>query len=380
MRAEWKYETAFERGRKRTAFLNKCVKKFRIYYYYPEDYTVEEGNSVVREHLKRNLKHNMFIWKRDANKQVEEALKKGEEANRLMFKPHYLEEDAWKGCCDYWDSTGHKQMSETNKENRKNLKFPHASGAKPFEERRIARELETGEVMSELDLFNIVYTKKHAELMEIKEAMERAAQEFASQTGADEPPPSPATCRKKNILISLRARKLNKGKIFMNPNKTIHDFLGPEEAAEWTTSSIPARIPNHAYDMMGRALNEVTDMVQAMDGINEITRSHLDEELKKLADGAYPNKDDPVQKVLWGQYIKVAASLASSQFERFKKVIIEDTEEDGTENGHDMEDYEGNADGQNIDDEAGDMDDDRANMDGHYSDEDGSFNNTQLSP
>ncbi|XP_063939377.1 uncharacterized protein LOC135148362 [Daucus carota subsp. sativus] len=166
----------------------------------------------------------------------------------------------------------------------------------------------------------------------------------------------------------------------MNPNKTIHDFLGPEEAAEWTTSSIPARIPNHAYDMMGRALNEVTDMVQAMDGINEITRSHLDEELKKLADGAYPNKDDPVQKVLWGQYIKVAASLASSQFERFKKVIIEDTEEDGTENGHDMEDYEGNADGQNIDDEAGDMDDDRANMDGHYSDEDGSFNNTQLSP
>ncbi|WOG93889.1 hypothetical protein DCAR_0313177 [Daucus carota subsp. sativus] len=212
------------------------------------------------------------------------------------------------------------------------------------------------------------------------EAMERAAEEFASQTDPDEPPPSPATCRKRNILISLRARKLNKGKIFMNPNKTVQDVLGPEEAAKWTTLSTPARIPNHAYDMMGRALNEVTDMVQAMDGMNEIPRSRLDDELKKLADGAYPSKDDPVQRLLWDQYIKVAASLACSQFERFKKVIIEDTQEDGTENGHDMEDDEGNENGQNMDDEAGNMDDDGGSMDGHYSDEDGSFNNTQLSP
>ena len=153
--------------------------------------------------------------------------------------------------------------------------------------------------------------------------MERAAEEFASQTDPDEPPPSPATCRKRNILISLRARKLNKGKIFMNPNKTVQDVLGPEEAAKWTTLSTPARIPNHAYDMMGRALNEVTDMVHTMDGMNEIPRSRLDDELKKLADGAYPSKDDPVQRLLWDQYIKVAASLACSQFERFKKVIIE---------------------------------------------------------
>ncbi|WOH11720.1 hypothetical protein DCAR_0831211 [Daucus carota subsp. sativus] len=57
-----------------------------------------------------------------------------------------------------------------------------------------------------------------------------------------------------------------------------------------------------------------------------------------------------------------------------------DTQEDGTENGHDMEDDEGNENGQNMDDEAGNMDDDGGNMDGHYSDEDGSFNNTQLSP
>ncbi|KAL1818615.1 hypothetical protein ACET3Z_013484 [Daucus carota] len=126
--------------------------------------------------------------------------------------------------------------------------------------------------------------------------MERAAEEFASQTDPDEPPPSPATCRKRNILISLRARKLNKGKIFMNPNKTVQDVLGHEEAAKWTTLSTPARIPNHAYDMMGRALNE-------------------------------------------------------------------DTQEDGTENGHDMEDDEGNENGQNMDDEAGDMDDDGGNMD-----------------
>ena len=45
-----------------------------------------------------------------------------------------------------------------------------------------------------------------------------------------------------------------------------------------------------------------------------------------------------------------------------------------------MEDDEGNENGQNMDDEAGDTDDDGGNMDGYYSDEDGSFNNTQLTP
>ena len=50
------------------------------------------------------------------------------------------------------------------------------------------------------------------------------------------------------------------------------------------------------------------------------------------------------------------------------------------QNGHDMKDDEGNENGQNMDDEAGNMDDDRGNIDEHYSDEDGSFNNTQLSP
>ncbi|KAK1401503.1 hypothetical protein POM88_001108 [Heracleum sosnowskyi] len=168
MRAEWTYETAFEKGRKREAFLNRCVKKFRHYYYYPNGFTKGEANSVVREHLRRTMKQSMFTMKKNATKEVDEAFKKGENKKRHHFKPHFLEEDAWMGCCDYWETEGHEKMSKINTENRKHLTFPHASGAMTFEQRRSAKEEETGEVMSELELFNIVYTKKHAELMHIK--------------------------------------------------------------------------------------------------------------------------------------------------------------------------------------------------------------------
>lgn len=48
---------------------------------------------------------------------------------------------------------------------------------------------------------------------------------------------------------------------------------------------------------MGRALNEVIDVVQAMDGIDEVPQARLHEELRKLVDGAYPSKEDPAQLV-----------------------------------------------------------------------------------
>ncbi|KAK1400179.1 hypothetical protein POM88_010042 [Heracleum sosnowskyi] len=76
--------------------------------------------------------------------------------------------------------------------------------------------------------------------------------------------------------------------------------------------------------MIGRALNEVTDMVQAMDGVDEVPRSRPDEELRKLADGAYPSKDDP-QLVFWDQYMKISTNLTASLFARYKKVVIEVT-------------------------------------------------------
>lgn len=76
--------------------------------------------------------------KRDATREVEKALKKGDtNAKRHQFKPQFLEEDAWMGCCDYWETGGHKKMSKINTENRKHLTFAHSSGAKPFEERRV---------------------------------------------------------------------------------------------------------------------------------------------------------------------------------------------------------------------------------------------------
>ncbi|KAK1382077.1 hypothetical protein POM88_019812 [Heracleum sosnowskyi] len=381
MRAEWTYETASEKGRKREAFLNRCVKKFRRYYYYPKGFTKGEANSVVREHLRRTMKQSMFTMKKNASKEVEEALKKGENKKRHHFKPHFLEEDAWIGCCDYWETDGHEKMSKINIKNRKHLTFPHASGAMPFEQRRSAKEEETGEVMSELELFHIVYTKKHAELIQIKEAMERAEKELASQHGPDEPPLSPASRRKRNILVTLHARQPKKGKPFMYPHHTVRELLGPAEAVAWTNLSTPARIPEHAYEMMGRALNDVTDMVQTMNGVDEVPRSRLDEELRKLADGAYPSKDDPTQLVFWDQYMKIATNLTASLFGRCKKVVIEDTQahiqdtqahDEGNRDESNMAYDEGNTNGQNCDDGEGN---------GHDIDMEGYFNNVvPLSP
>ncbi|KAK1364622.1 hypothetical protein POM88_040183 [Heracleum sosnowskyi] len=209
----------------------------------------------------------------------------------------------------------------------------------------------------------------------IHEAIERAAQELNAQHGPNDPPLSPASQRKKNILIALHARDPKKGRIFMRPRHTIYELLGYEEAALWTSLSTPAHIPEHAYEMTGRALNEVTDMVQSMDGIEEVPRSHLDEELQKLVDGAYPSKDEPTQRVLWDQYLKIATNLTASLFGRFKKVVVEDTQvhDEGNRDRNDMANDEGNANRQNYDDG-----EDR----GHNSDrgQEGSFNNVPLSP
>lgn len=68
-------------------------------------------------------------------------------------------------------------------------------------------------------------------------------------------------------------------------------------------------------------------MVEALDAI-EVTRARLEEEVQKLATLAYPNKDDPASKILWEEYIRIAAHMTSPLFDRFKKVIIEDTRSD----------------------------------------------------
>ncbi|KAK1399589.1 hypothetical protein POM88_009452 [Heracleum sosnowskyi] len=133
--------------------------------------------------------------------------------------------------------------------------------------------------------------------------------------------------------------------------------------------------------MMGRALNEVTNMVQAMNGIEEVPRSRLDEELRKMADVAYQNKDDPGQRVLWDQYVKIASSLSASLFERFKMVIVEDNQandqnEYQTNDGGNRNDYQandgGNTNGNNCANNEG-------NMNGRNGDEEGNFNNVPLS-
>ncbi|KAK1364127.1 hypothetical protein POM88_039688 [Heracleum sosnowskyi] len=77
-----------------------------------------------------------------------------------------------------------------------------------------------------------------------------------------------------------------------------------------------------AYSIIGKVMTEVTNMVETLEEI-EVTRARLDEEVQNLATRAYPNRDDPASKILWEEYIPVAAQMTFPLFECYKKVILE---------------------------------------------------------
>ncbi|KAL8106648.1 hypothetical protein AgCh_023416 [Apium graveolens] len=77
------FEIAKEKGRAREPFLNKCIQEFKEYYEYQPEYKVDkikelEGDAVVRNHLKANLKCYMNAWKTDADNRVKEAHARGD--------------------------------------------------------------------------------------------------------------------------------------------------------------------------------------------------------------------------------------------------------------------------------------------------------------
>lgn len=74
---------------------------------------------------------------------------------------------------------------------------------------------------------------------------------------------------------------------------------------------------------MLRAMSEVTLLVNSMEGMSEVPRSYLDEQLRLLATGAYPDRTDPIQVALWDQYVQLAGDMAVNLLQTYNKVIIE---------------------------------------------------------
>ena len=95
-----------------------------------------DGDEVVRKYLKANLKCYMGGWKKDSDKMVIAAQKRGYmTVNRCTCQPYYLSERAWDGLVRYWETEAFSKMLENGKKNVQRVEIRHCSGAKPFEHR-----------------------------------------------------------------------------------------------------------------------------------------------------------------------------------------------------------------------------------------------------
>ncbi|KAK1400377.1 hypothetical protein POM88_010240 [Heracleum sosnowskyi] len=337
VRTRWDFDTAKQKGRARETFLNECIEEFKDFYEYPPKFSGDkikelEGDSVVKKHLKTNLRCYMNGWKTDGLTRVEEARKKGDtRASLLNCPPYYLSEPAWNGLVEYWEIEGFSKMSENGKANVKKAEIKHCSGAKPFDHRYEELEEKSKKPLTVLEKFDVSYKKK-GQVEEIarklKEVVERNAQEGTSQDDTSENAAlSPGSQRKREVELLLEVCPPKKGRVIMFPRHTLPELLGIDGASKYTTSKsssacIPQRIPERAYSIIGKVMTEVTNMVEAIEEI-EVTHNRLDQEVQKLATLAYPNRDDPASKILWEEYIRIAAHMTPPLCQRYKKVILE---------------------------------------------------------
>ncbi|KAK1360830.1 hypothetical protein POM88_045304 [Heracleum sosnowskyi] len=242
-------------------------------------------------------------------------------------------------------------MSENSRVNVKKSEINHSSGAKPFDQRYEELEKKNKKPLTILEKFDVSY-KKNEQVEEtgkkLKVVVERTMQEDNSQEDSSHEgcsrnvTPSPGSQRKRKVELLLEVCPPKKGKVLMFPRHTLPEILGLDGAAKYTTSQSalsrsPERIPERAYSMIGKVMTEVTNMVEAIEEI-EVTRARLDEEVQKLATRAYPNGEDTTSKILWEEYIRIAAEMTHPLFERYKKVILEATGSETPLNQHE-DDY-----------------------------------------
>ncbi|KAK1382664.1 hypothetical protein POM88_020399 [Heracleum sosnowskyi] len=104
VRTKWDEYTVYTKGAKREAVYNSCINTFKEYYAYPGNYEPEDGDSVVRAHLKRNFKQYLGTEMARLVKKVNICLDAGYVESEIDIKelrPHYLSQPAWNSICEY---------------------------------------------------------------------------------------------------------------------------------------------------------------------------------------------------------------------------------------------------------------------------------------
>ncbi|KAK1380969.1 hypothetical protein POM88_027713 [Heracleum sosnowskyi] len=139
VRLKWDEHTLNTKGAKREAFYDSCIKNFKEYYAYPKIYDPEDGDRVVRAHLKRNFKRYLNAGRGRLMQDVNEILKCGypeSVINIRLMRPYYFSQRVWNAICDHWETPEFANKSEKGHNCRMKVEFTPRTGAKTFDQRR----------------------------------------------------------------------------------------------------------------------------------------------------------------------------------------------------------------------------------------------------
>ncbi|KAK1375241.1 hypothetical protein POM88_031434 [Heracleum sosnowskyi] len=335
VRLKWDEHTLNTKGAKREAFYDSCIKIFKEYYAYPKIYDPEDGDRVVRAHLKRYFKSYLNAERGRLMQDVNEILKRGypeSVINIRLMRPYYFSQRAWNAICDHWETPEFANKSEKGHNSRMKVEFTPRTGAKPFDQRReeidAQREAKGEMPITDEEFLSVAYNPTDPAVKDLQEKMKNVRSsmpELTLETPSDEPP-SPSTLkeiqRKKDIFVMMQARPPTRGKLNLYPQQTVGELVGAMEATQWAKqmaekSRDPADdVSGDIYVMMSTVFDEVSQLLHSLPA-HEVKQSVLDEEIHKLAIAASP---DPS---LQTRYMRTADALIRQIVKNTDKIILE---------------------------------------------------------
>ncbi|XP_074382691.1 uncharacterized protein LOC141724436 isoform X1 [Apium graveolens] len=116
--------------------------------------------------------------------------------------------------------------------------------------------------MTDLEFFKYVYNIDEPTIKKIMESLEA----MMSTQPAPEVPLSPASQRKRDLALLVKARMPKKNRLVLYPRNSLSELVGADEAAKLNMSQQASQtsIPDDAYSLIRRVLSEVSAVVKSL--------------------------------------------------------------------------------------------------------------------
>lgn len=103
---------------------------------------------------------------------------------------------------------------------------------------------------------------------------------------------------------------------------TVEDSGSDTSTAQSPPCNASHSLDQFPYHLIPIVMEDVSNLAFTMEGMETVTREHLDNELLKLATISVPDQDDPTSQVERDNYIKMARALGPRLFEIHKEVAF----------------------------------------------------------